>query len=118
MRTIAGLLLALLLGAYGSASAQDLCASAGGEYPRALCLYRAGRWGDAEKAFAAIVRADRKEPETLKSRYFLARSLMRQKKWNEASEELRRIYSISPAFYQQWSCDFLLGETRRAMGLD
>lgn len=117
MRTITGILLALLLGASASAFAQDLCASAGG-YPRALCLYRAARWGDAEKAFAAIVRADRKEPETLKSRYFLARAFMRQKKWSEASEELRRIYSISPAFYQQWSCDFLLGETRRAMGLD
>lgn len=118
MRTTAGLLLALLVGASGSASAQDVCASADGDYPRALCLYRAGRWSDAERALGAIVVADRKEPETLKARYFLARSYMRQKKWNEAAAELRRIYSVSPAFYQQWSCDFLLGESRRAMGLD
>ena len=87
-------------------------------YPAALCLYLRGDLEDARAGFEAIVARDEARPETLKARYFLARSLMKLRRWEEASGELVKIYSISPAFYQEWSCDFLLGEARRGMGLE
>lgn len=87
------------------------------EYRRALAAYTDGKYAEAEQAFTRIVAADRKTPETMKAHYFLARSRMKLRKWQEASSGLIRIYSIDPIFYHQWSCDFLLGEARAGMGL-
>jgi TolA-binding protein len=107
--------LAILL-ASGTAQAASLCN--GSEYERGLCAYRGGNLGDAVKLFRHVIEAGELAPETLKSHYFLARSLMKQKKWSEAAAELIRIYGLSRAFYDEWNCDFLLGECRRAQGLE
>ncbi|HUP65333.1 MAG TPA: CDC27 family protein [Thermoanaerobaculia bacterium] len=109
----------ILLAAFPAAAA-PLCTDdpEAAPYVRALCEYNEGRFKAAEVVFRAIVEKDEHRPETLKSRYFLARALMKQKRWQEASSEWIKIYSISPAFYKEWSCDFLLGECRRALGLD
>lgn len=90
----------------------------GGEYHRALCAYRSGDFAGAEVLFRSIAGAQAQAPETIKSRYFLARSLMKQNRWEEAGAELIRIYGLSRAFYDEWNCDFLLGECRRALGRD
>ena len=96
--------------------AQTLCQ--GDEYQRGLCAYRKGEFAAAEALFQSVARAEAQVPETIKSRYFLARSLMKQRKWEQASAELIRIYGLSRAFYDEWNCDFLLGECRRALGRD
>lgn len=87
------------------------------EYRRALSAYTDGKYAEAEREFLKIVAADLKTPETMKAHYFLARSRMKLRKWQEASSGLIRIYSIDPIFYHQWNCDFLLGEARAGMGL-
>lgn len=101
-----------------AAPARPVCGGTASPYAAALCFYHQGDLAEAYASFASIVEADEPRPETLKSRYFLARTLMKQRRWDEASAELIKIYSISPAFYEEWSCDFLLGEARRALGLD
>jgi TolA-binding protein len=88
------------------------------EYSRALEAYVRKAYPVAEQRFDLIVKADRKEPETMKAHYFLARTRMKLRKWEEASAGLIRIYSIDPIFYRQWNCDFLLGEARAGMGLE
>lgn len=112
------LLVALLAWATPAGAAEEDCPSAPSDYAAALCFYHADALEKASALFEQIVREDVPHPATLKSRYFLARTRMKQKRWEEASAEWIKIYSISPAFYQEWSCDFLLGESRRAMGLD
>ena len=101
-----------------AAPARAVCGGTASSYAAALCFYHQGDLAEAYAAFTTIVEADEPRPETLKSRYFLARTLMKQRRWDEASAELIKIYSISAAFYEEWSCDFLLGEARRALGLD
>jgi TolA-binding protein len=119
MRTFGMAVAAALVAALAVAAAPAAaCRGDLDPYPAALCLYLRGEIGDARAGFAAIVAKDEPRPETLKSRYFLARSLMKLKRWEEASGELIKIYSLSPAFYEEWSCDFLLGEARRGMGMD
>lgn len=88
----------------------------GGDYARALCLYSRQNYETALSMFKAIAERDEKAPETMKAHYFAARSEMKLKRWSEAAEELRNIYDLSPLFYREWSCDFLLGECRRALG--
>jgi TolA-binding protein len=95
--------------------AQTLCE--GNEYQRGLCAYRAGAFAHAEQLFRKVVEAEATEPETIKAHYFLARSLMKQRKWQPASQQLIRIYGLSRSFYNEWNCDFLLGECRKALGL-
>lgn len=112
------LLISILALASPAAAEERECAIGPSEYAAGLCFYLAGALEDAGAIFERIVKADVPSPETLKSRYFLARTRMKQKRWNDASEEWIKIYSLSPAFYEEWSCDFLLGESRRAMGLD
>ena len=41
---------------------------------------------------------------------------MNRGRFDEASTMLIRIYDLDKAFYDTWSCDFLLGECRRALG--
>lgn len=106
----------------GQASAQFQSepedASGVAAYMVALSAYIRGEHATAERLFLSIVEEDRKEPETIKAHYFLARSRMKLRKWEEASAGLIRIYSTDPIFYLHWNCDFLLGEARAGMGLD
>jgi hypothetical protein len=119
MRRFATLLLATVLTGTGSAAAPaPVCRGDLDGYGAALCLYLRGEHEGARAGFAAIVALDEPRPETLKARYFLARSLMKLLRWEDASGELIKIYALSAAFYEEWSCDFLLGEARRGMGLE
>jgi len=93
------------------------CADLDG-YPAALCLYRQERFREADRLLIAIVDRNAPETVTLKARYFLGRSLMKQGRWKEASDHWIALYSASPLFYREWSCDFLLGECRRGLGKD
>lgn len=96
--------------------AQSLCD--GNDYERGLCAYRGGDFAQAGRLFSRVVEAAAQEPPTIKAHYFLARSLMKQRKWREASEQFIRIYGLWRAFYDEWNCDFLLGECRKALGLE
>lgn len=108
---IASVLLLLSFGTVAS-GASDLAT----QYDTALRRYRARDYAAATIGFRAIVSADEKDPLTLRARYFLARSLMKNRSWREAQQELFAIYNTAPSFYNEWSCDFLLGECRRALG--
>ena len=48
--------------------------------------------------------------------YFLARTEMKLGRFDEAQTLFIRIYALDAPFYHAWSCDFLLGECRKAMG--
>lgn len=85
-------------------------------YQIALCAYQQRNFGVAEKAFRAIADAAAPEPETIKSVYFLARTLMKTGRYDEASALFIRIYDMDKPFYDEWQCDYLLGECRRALG--
>lgn len=87
-----------------------------GEYQSALCSYQRRDFPTAEARFRAIVDREAKEPEMLRSVYFLARTLMKTGRYDEASALLIRIYTLDKAFYDSWSCDYLLGECRKALG--
>jgi TolA-binding protein len=86
------------------------------DYERALCSYQRRNFGEAERAFRAIVEKEERAPETLRSMYFLARTLMKTGRFDEAHALLIRIYELDAAFYQTWNGDFLLGECRKALG--
>lgn len=90
----------------------------GTSYVQALCHYRQKAWTEAEGAFSAIVELGLQDPETIKALYFRARTKMRLKRWDEASIDLIRIYTLDPAFFQEWNGDFLLGECRKMLGKD
>lgn len=87
-----------------------------GEYAQALCAYQRRDFAAAESGFRAIADREAKDPETLRSVYFLARTLMKTGRFDEASALLIRIYTLDRAFYDTWSCDYLLGECRKALG--
>lgn len=121
MRTLAIVLAAAALAlpaARAAAAPAAVCRGDLDPYGAALCHYLRGDLDGARAGFEAVVAKDEPRPETLKARYFLARSLMKLRRWEEASGELIKIYSLSPSFYGEWSCDFLLGEARRGMGLE
>jgi tetratricopeptide (TPR) repeat protein len=86
------------------------------DYARGLCSYQRRNFAEAEGTFRQIVEKDEKTPETIRATYFLARTLMKTGRFDEASALLIRIYSLDPAFYKVWNCDFLLGECRKATG--
>jgi TolA-binding protein len=88
------------------------------DYPVGVAAYRAGELEVAERIFRNIAVQDEALPETIKSRYFLARTLMKQRRWEEASSQLIDIHRRDPSFYREWACDFLLGECRKALGRD
>jgi TolA-binding protein len=90
----------------------------GDEYARGLCAYQRRQFDEAEGVFRAIVERDAKEPQTMKAMYFLARTLMKRGRFDDASALLIRIYVLDKPFYDGWGCDFLLGECRRALGKD
>ena len=114
------LILALVLdftGASASAAPPSTC-GARDDYGRALCQYQRRNFVEAEADFRAIVDKGEQDAKTIRALYFLARSDMKLGRFEEAAPLLVRIYSLDPAFYGAWNCDFLLGECRRAMGKD
>ena len=88
----------------------------GGDYERALCAYQKRNFAEAESAFRAIADRDARDAQSIRAAYFLARTLMKTGRYDEASALLIRIYSMDQTFYEAWSCDFLLGECRKALG--
>ncbi len=107
----------LLLSAAVGAAPPTTCGQTD-DYSRALCAYQQRQFGQAEAGFRAIVEAEAEEPQTIKSMYFLARTLMKTGRFAEAADLLIRIYEADRPFYDSWNCDFLLGECRRALGRD
>lgn len=107
--------LALTLAAPLHAAPPSTCGSPTA-YEQALCAYQRRAFAEAEAAFRAIVDKGAEEPQTIRSMYFLARTLMKRGRYDEASTFLIRIYELSPSFYREWNGDFLLGECRRAQG--
>jgi len=88
------------------------------DYGKALCAYQRRNFVEAEAGFRAIVEKGEQDATTIRALYFLARTDMKLGRFEEAAPMLVRIYSLDPAFYAAWNCDFLLGECRRAMGKD
>lgn len=99
-----------------TAAADARVCPAEGDYGRALCQFHRGEYSAAEASFAALAAAEDPSPTLIRSMYFLARTKMALKKFDEAESHLIRIYVNDPGFYQEWGCDFLLGESRRAQG--
>ena len=87
-----------------------------GDYEQALCAYQRRNFGEAETIFRRIAEREQQDAQTIRSLYFLARTLMKTGRYDEASALLVRIYSLDQAFYQAWNGDFLLGECRKALG--
>jgi TolA-binding protein len=87
-----------------------------GDYEQALCAYQRRDFANAERRFRTIVEREAQDAETIRSTYFLARTLMKTGHFDEAHALLIRIYSLDPAFYDTWNGDFLLGECRKALG--
>ena len=112
MRTL--LILALI--ALPAAAAPPSTCGGSDDYSVALCAYQRRQFADAEKRFRAIADAGAENPETLRAYYFLARTLMKTGRFEEATAVFIRIYALDKPFYDAWSCDFLLGECRRAQG--
>ena len=110
------LLLILAFLALPAAAAAPTTCGAGDEYSQALCAYQRRQFGEAEKRFRVIAESGVQAPETLRATYFLARSLMKTGRYDEAERLFRRIYDLDAPFYDAWNCDFLLGECRRAQG--
>lgn len=115
MRTLA--ILALLgIAALPAAAAAPTTCGAEDEYGVALCAYQRRQFAVAERMFRVIAEAGAEDPKTLRAHYFLARTLMKTGRFEEASSTLIRIYALDKPFYDAWACDFLLGECRRALG--
>jgi TolA-binding protein len=109
-------ILALLVLSLPAAAAPPTTCSGTTPYDLAVCSYQRRQFAEAERAFRTIVEKNESEPATIRSVYFLARTLMKQGHYDEAATFLIRIYSLDPPFYREWNCDFLLGECRRAQG--
>ena len=86
------------------------------DYSKALCAYQRRQFAAAEEGFRAIVKAEAQDPSTIKSMYFLARTLMKTGRYPEAEQLFIKIYAADRPFYDNWQCDFLLGVSRRAQG--
>ena len=115
MRNTLVAMLMLAAAAEAAAAVPTTCGQADA-YSQALCSYQQRRFPDAEARFRAMVDADAVAPQTLKAMYFLARTLMKTGRFEEAGRLFIRIYEADAPFYDAWNCDFLLGECRRAMG--
>ncbi|HSP13266.1 MAG TPA: tetratricopeptide repeat protein [Thermoanaerobaculia bacterium] len=110
------ILLILALFAVPATAAPPTTCGAADPYSTALCAYQQRRFAEAEKGFRALVDTDTREPETIKATYFLARTLMKNGRFDEAVKLFIRIYDADKPFYDDWQCDFLLGECRKAQG--
>lgn len=109
------ILILALLAATATAAPPSTC-KLDGEYARALCAYQKRAFAEAEAGFRTIVDRNEHDPQTIRAMYFLARTLMKRGQWDEASTLFIRIYSLDKPFYDAWSCDYLLGECRKAAG--
>jgi TolA-binding protein len=109
-------ILALLVFQTAFAATPPTTCNLDGDYERALCAYQRRNFAAAESGFRAIVEAEGKDAKTIRSLYFLARTLMKTGRYDEASALLIRIYSLDQSFYDAWNGDFLLGECRKALG--
>ena len=87
-----------------------------GDYERALCAYQRRNFAEAEAGFRAVSEREAQDAKTIRAIYFLARTLMKTGRFDEASALLVRIYALDQSFYDTWNCDFLLGECRKALG--
>ena len=112
------LILALLASATAVAAAPPTTCAQSDPYAKALCAYQRRNFAEAETAFAAIVKEDAEDPKTIRAMYFLARTQMKRGRFEDAAKLLIRIYALDKPFYDAWSCDYLLGECRRASGKD
>jgi TolA-binding protein len=108
-------LILALLAATTYAAPPTTCRS-GGDYERALCAYQKRSFAEAEAGFRALAERGERDAQTIRATYFLARTLMKTGRFDEASALLIRIYSMDQAFFDAWNGDFLLGECRRALG--
>lgn len=86
------------------------------DYDRALCAYQKRDFAAAEAGFRGLMEREERDAQTIRSTYFLARTLMKTGRFDEASALLIRIYAMDQAFYEEWNGDFLLGECRKALG--
>jgi TolA-binding protein len=116
MKTMKLLLVILALVAQAALAAPPTTCGLTGDYEQALCAYQRREFASAERLFRVIVERDAKDAQTIRSMYFLARTLMKTGRFDEAHALLIRIYSLDPAFYDTWNGDFLLGECRKALG--
>ena len=107
----AALILALLVASTALAAPPTTCGGTD-EYSKGLCAYQRRNFAEAEAAFRAIVDRDEPERVTIHATYFLARTEMKLGRWDEDETLLIRIYEMSKTFYDEWNCDFLLGECR------
>ena len=113
------LLILALLAAAASAEAKPPTTCGGSDdYARALCAYQRRQFAEAEAGFRGIVEKNEVDPQTIRAIYFLARTEMKRGRFDEAAPLFVRIYTMDPAFYASWNCDFLLGECRKAVGKD
>lgn len=110
------LILSLLAATALSAAPPPTTCNLPGDYERALCAYQRRNFAEAEMAFRRIAEREEQDAQTIRSLYFLARTLMKTGRFDEASALLIRIYALDQAFYDAWNCDFLLGECRKALG--
>src|SRR5262249_42999578 len=108
-------LLAVSTAATSLAAPPSTCGAAD-DYGKALCAYQRRNFAEAEAGFKAIIEKDEPDPTTIRAVYFLARTEMKLGRFEEAETLFIRIYSMSKAFYDEWQCDFLLGECRKARG--
>jgi len=105
-----------LLSVVGAGAAPPTTCGLPGAYEQALCSYQRRDFANAERGFRALVEREEQDPQTIRAMYFLARTLMKSGRFDEAHALLIRIYSLDPAFYATWNGDYLLGECRKALG--
>ncbi|HYI11060.1 MAG TPA: hypothetical protein VEK57_18525 [Thermoanaerobaculia bacterium] len=115
MRTALLLLLLLANTAFGAAPPPTTCGGIG-DYDRALCAYQRRNFAEAESLFRLVAEREVKDEKTIRATYFLARTMMKTGRFDEASALFIRIYTLDKPFYDGWNCDFLLGECRKALG--
>ena len=109
------LVILALLGMSAQAAPPTTC-DLPGDYEQALCAYQRRDFPAAERRFRAVMEREVQDAQTIRSTYFLARTLMKTGRFDEASALLIRIYTLDRAFYDSWNGDFLLGECRKALG--
>lgn len=115
MNFLRSVLILALLAPCALAAPPSTCLATG-DYERALCAYQRRNFAAAEQGFRALMEREERDAQTIRSTYFLVRTLMKTGRYDEASALLIRIYSMDQAFYDAWNGDFLLGECRRALG--
>lgn len=112
---IRALLILALLSPLALAAPPTTCGGTS-DYEKALCAYQRRNFPEAERGLRALAEREVQDPQTIRAAYFLARTLMKTGRYDEAHALLIRIYGLDQAFYDAWSGDFLLGECRKALG--